>query len=86
MCGSTGSGDTRRTNLHRSSLVKTEQELARRAAGPVDVGMTITIHDVESGKAVAYKSDGGRFTQSQYTVKMIAVRYLTLLDRLTHSC
>ena len=50
------------------------------------VGMTITIHDVESGKAVAYKSDGGRFTQSQYTVKMIAVRYLTLLDRFSHSC
>lgn len=69
-----------RTNLRRSSIVKTEQELARRAAGPVDVGMTICITDVESSKAITYKSDGSRFAGSKHTVKMVAVRRYFLYD------
>ena len=54
--------------------MKTAEELARREKGPVDVGMTICITDVDSGKAVAYKGDGERFLGSKYTVKMVTVR------------
>ena len=75
--GSAGNS-AQKANLRRSSVVKTAEELARRDRGPVDVGVTICITDVESGKAVAYKGDGERFLGSKFTVKMVAVRFLYL--------
>lgn len=62
------------SGLRRSSVVKAQQEMSRRAEGPVDVGVTLTIVDESTGTGVPYKNDGARFPTSKYTLKLVQVR------------
>jgi hypothetical protein len=59
--------------LKRSSMVKAQQEMSKRAEGPMDVGVTVTIVDDITGEGVTYKNDGTRFAVSKFTLKMVQV-------------
>eukprot|EP01025_Chloroclados_australasicus_P056895 TRINITY_DN707_c0_g1_i2.p1 TRINITY_DN707_c0_g1~~TRINITY_DN707_c0_g1_i2.p1 ORF type:complete len:271 (-),score=2.56 TRINITY_DN707_c0_g1_i2:412-1128(-) len=56
-------------NFQRNSVSKAQTELARRSEYPTQMNVQLMIQEADSGEAVYYKSDGGRFQHSQETLK-----------------
>lgn len=58
--------------LERTSIYRANQELARRAAHPLQCSITLSFKDVKTGEGIHYKFDGQRFKHSDASVKFVS--------------
>eukprot|EP01024_Parvocaulis_polyphysoides_P038297 TRINITY_DN3434_c3_g1_i2.p1 TRINITY_DN3434_c3_g1~~TRINITY_DN3434_c3_g1_i2.p1 ORF type:complete len:238 (+),score=31.65 TRINITY_DN3434_c3_g1_i2:80-793(+) len=56
-------------NFQRTSVQKAQNELAKRSEYPTQVNVTLMIQESDTGEAICYKVDGGRFEHSAETLK-----------------